>query len=276
MASDINNKLNKFLHDERINKEYFDDLKNVAEITGFNENIMQWFQYLQSFEVVGWRNKKVTRKLCQILQKDQPIQFYSLFCPSYVKGEGEAGFRTDDVGATTKNGLIRLAEITKRTERLGFRCCAPRAIFFDLALEQPHKTIHMLADLQQNIANFQKYLPNNVNFSLLSDEFPELKDLIGYTGITTDPLPVDETILRRIIERGKKFYQLFGWSEEQIIARSKIIASSEAAVGVFLRHRMPDAIMIYTPTMLERAQVYSGRKQNDPLAIIIPRKDFLV
>lgn len=38
---------------------------------------------------------------------------------------------------------------------------------------------------------------------------------------------------------------------------------------------MPDAIMIYTPTMFEKAQVYSGKHQDKPLAIIIPGRDDL-
>ncbi len=36
---------------------------------------------------------------------------------------------------------------------------------------------------------------------------------------------------------------------------------------------MPDAIMIYTPTMFEKAQVYYGKHQDKPLAIIIPGRD---
>ena len=105
---------------------------------------------------------------------------------------------------------------------------------------------------------------------MLSEEFPELIDIVGYQGVVIEPLPVDEVILNRIIERGKKFYELFGWSIEKIEQRSRVIASSEAIVGMFLKNRMPNAIMIYTPTMLERAQVYSGKHQEDPLAIIIP------
>lgn len=83
---------------------------------------------------------------------------------------------------------------------------------------------------------------------------------------------VDEVILSRIIERGGKFYELFGWSNEKIVNRSKVIASSESTVGNIIRHRMPNSIMVYTPTMLERAQVYSGKKQNDPLPIVFPKK----
>ena len=73
----------------------------------------------------------------------------------------------------------------------------------------------------------------------------------------------------------KKFYELFGWSMNQIVSRSRVIASGEAIVGTFLRYNMPDSIMIYTPTMLERAQIYSGKHQDDPLAIIIPKKDYM-
>lgn len=64
----------------------------------------------------------------------------------------------------------------------------------------------MLDDLEKNIENFKKYVPENMEFSLLSEEFPELMDIIGYHGIVIEPLPVDEIILKRIIERGKKFY----------------------------------------------------------------------
>lgn len=72
-----------------------------------------------------------------------------------------------------------------------------------------------------------------MEFSLLSKEFPELIDIIGYHGIVIEPLPVDEIILKRIIERGKKFYKLFGWSSEKIEECSKVIASSEAIVGMY-------------------------------------------
>lgn len=275
MVSNMNKKLNDFLKGEKLSKENFDDLKNVANITNFNEKILTWFRYLQTIEVVGWRNKLVTKKICDILEKNQPLQFYSLFCPSYIKGDGKAGFRTDDVGNTTKNGLKRLDEITKMTRKLGFKCNVPEAIFFDISLEQPEKTIYMIDDLNKNIENFCKYLPEGMKFSLLSEKYPELMDIIGYKGIVIDPLPVDDVILNRIIDRGKKFYELFGWTMEQIIARSRVIASGEATVGTFLRHSMPNAIMVYTPTMLERAQIYSGKHQDDPLAIIIPKKDYM-
>ena len=114
-----------------------------------------------------------------------------------------------------------------------------------------------------------------MKFSLLSEKFPELMDIIGYEGIIVEPLPVNDVILNRIIDRGRKFYELFGWSMQQIEMRSRVIASSEAIVGAFIRNRMPEDIMVYTPTMLERAQVYSGKHQDNPLAIIIPKKDYM-
>lgn len=272
MVDNLNKRLNDFLKNEKISKENFDDLKNVANYTDFDERILSWFRYLQDFEVTGWRNKQVTKKICQILQNNKPIHFYSLFCPSYIKGEGATGFRTDDVGNTTKNGLKRLMEITEKTRKLGFDCDKPEAIFFDIALEQPEKTIFMSDDLKKNIENFCKYIPKEMQFNVLSNKFPELMDIIGHTGIVTNPLPVDEVILNRVIERGKKFYELFGWNIEKIVERSKVIASSEATVGTFIRYRMPNSIMIYTPTMIERAQIYSGKHQDNPLAILVPKK----
>lgn len=272
MVNNLTKKLNDFLNNEKLSKENFDELKYVANLTNFDEKILIWFKYLQEYEITGWRNKLVTKKICNVLQNNEPIQFYSLFCPSYLKGEGAVGFRTDDVGNTTKNGLDKLKEITDYTKKIGFECIEPTAIFFDIALEQPEKTIYLLEDLKKNINNFKKYLHKNMKFEILSEKFPELFEIVGYGGIILDPLPVKEEILERIIERGGKFYQLFGWDKEQIIQRSKVIASSEATVGTFLRINMKNAIMVYTPTMLERAQVYSGKQQNNPLAIIVPKK----
>lgn len=272
MVNNLTQKLNNFLKKERISRENFDELKFVANLTDFNENILKWFRYLQSFEVTGWRNKLVTKKICQILLSGKSIQFYSLFCPSYLKGKGAVGFRIDDVGNTTKNGINKLREITNVTANMGFECNLPEAIFFDIALEQPEKTVDMLKDLEKNIVNFKNCIPKDMKFCLLSEKYPELMDIVGYRGIIVDPLPVSELIFNRIVERGAKFYELFGWNMEEIKQRSKVIASSEAIVGVFLRNNMKNSIMVYTPTMLERAQVYSGQHQGEPLAIIIPRK----
>ena len=115
-------------------------------------------------------------------------------------------------------------------------------------------------------------MPNNIKFELLSELFPAVFDTVGYWGIKMSPPPVSQTTLNRIIERGGKFYQLFGWDDKQIKERSLIIASSEALVGNTIRYAMPNSIMIYTPTMLERAQVYSGfQYKTDPLPIIFPK-----
>ena len=264
--------IRQLLKGREVIKEYFDELKYVAKITNRDGRILQWFLYLQSIETTGWRSKAITTKICSILSNDEPVQFYALFCPSYKKGTDAVGFRTDDVGKTSKNGLQALSDITEDTRRLGFRCIDPEAIFFVLVLEQPEKTMGMLDDLEINIENFKKYVPNNMSFSRLSEKFPELIDIIGVCGITTNPLPIEDKIFNRIIERGEKFYQHFGWSKDMIIERSKIIASSEAIVGAMLRQRMINGIMVYTPTMLERSQIYSGRQQKDPIAMIFPKK----
>ncbi len=272
MINNLNSKLNSYLKGERISKIRYDDLKYIAELTNFNIKILDWFRYLHEIEIEGWRNKKVTQKICNILMSDKPIQFYSLFCPSYIKAEGSDGFRTDDVGNTTKKGLKNLEEFCNKTKTMGFKCLNPEAIFFDLSLEQPEKTINKISDLKKNIENFKKYVPKKMKFCLLSERFPELYDIIGYKGVIIEPLPIDETVFNRIVERGGRFYKLFGWDQEQIIQRSKVIASSESTVGTFIRNRMPNSIMLYTPTMLERAQVYSGKNQDEPLAIIMPKK----
>lgn len=42
MISNITKKINDFINNERIPKEQFDELKYVAEITNFNEKILNW------------------------------------------------------------------------------------------------------------------------------------------------------------------------------------------------------------------------------------------
>ena len=273
----INRDLNKYLGNKRIPKEQYDDLSNVVEEVGFDNKVLDWFQYLQSVETVGWRPKLVTQKLARMISKASeiyPIEFYVLFCPSYKKGVGVHGFRTDDVGNTSLWGIKTLEKIVLKTTELGIPCKEPRGIFFDIAIEQSEKSLNEIGDLKINIENLKKHIPKGMKFELLSEIFPSLFDSIGYHGIKTDPLPVPKQTLDRIIERGAKFYELFGWTKEQILNRSEIIASSEALVGNTIRYAMPNSIMIYTPTMLERAQVYSGMKfETDPIPIIFPKHD---
>lgn len=54
--------------------------------------------------------------------------------------------------------------------------------------------------------------------------------------------------------------------------RTKIIVSSESIIGNMIRHRKPNSIMLYTLTILAREQIYFGKKQEEPFAIIISKK----
>lgn len=269
--------VNGYLGGKRIAKDKYDDLCIVAETVGDNKKVFDWFSYLQEIEIVGWRPKLVTQKIAKMVadtNENKPLEFFALFCPSYKKGEGLHGFRTDDVGNTSLWGIKSLKEISDKAKEMGINCNAPRAIFFDIAVEQPEKTVNEIEDLKTNIGNLKKHIPDGMGFELVSELFPQVFDTVGYGGATIKPLPVPEITLERIIERGGKFYELFGWSKEQIRARSEVIASCEAMVGNSIRYTMPNSIMVYTPTMLERAQVYSGKKfESDPLPIIFPKKD---
>lgn len=263
--------VNKFLDGKRISKWQFDDLINVTEVIGSNDSILKWFIYLQEIEIVGWRPKETTTKIAKILfdgSKQSPILFYALFCPSYKKGEDVSGFRTDGVGETTKIGIKNLNDIYQETKKLGFSCQKPLAIFFDLALEQPEKVINKkdLRDLEINIKNFKKELPSNIDFVRLSDLDEDIKRKVGLRGTVVNSLPISQDIFDRVLERGSKFYKLFGWNKKQIVDRTKTICCSEYLVGNFLRGKYPHGIMVYTPTMLERAQIYH------PLPIIFPKK----
>lgn len=272
-----------YLGTRRISKFNFDDLSIVADEL-INENlekiniVLNWFVYLQENEIIGWRNKANTKKIARILVdslKNKSARFYALFCPSYKKGDGAFGVRTDGVGDTTVSGLANLKIWHDAAVKFGFNLEKPLAVFFNIALEQADKIIenNLLGDLEININNFKKEVPEEIEFIRLSELIPEVIKEIGPKGAIFDPLPVPKEVFNRIVERGKKFYVLFGWGDEQIDKRSKIIASSESYVGNKLKNVLPTGIMLYTPTMLERAQVYSGFEYNsNPLPIIFPTK----
>lgn len=276
--------INLYLENKKVPKHEFDDLKLIAEeISGINEKkrrrVFDWFRFLQKFEIIGWRPKPITRQIIKILSansKTHPVLFYALFCPSYKKGEGVFGFRTDDVGNTTKSGIKNLLKIWQETEKLGFYCEKPLAIFFDIAIEQANKVLAEggLEDLEKNIININNYLPKDIKFARLSKLSSSLFNKIGYKGVVSDSLPIPASTFNRIVERGEKFYQLFGWTDKEVIERSGVIATSEALVGDYLKKKYPRGIMVYTPTMLERGAVYSGMHFNtDPLPIIFPKKE---
>jgi len=48
----INKLLNQYLKGKRIPKYKFDDLKIVIDQVGYNKRILDWFSYLQEYEVV--------------------------------------------------------------------------------------------------------------------------------------------------------------------------------------------------------------------------------
>lgn len=274
----------EYLGPERVSRLEFDDLVNVAQSLESKEldktkKVFDWFRLLRMVEIEGWRTKEVTKRITHLIFEGlsgKEVCFYALFCPSYKKGDGVFGFRTDNVGATTETGLKNLVNITRASKSMGISCASPMALFFDIAVEQAEKVLsnNCLSDLEVNINNFRNRLPSGVGFEKISQFLPRVFTEIGYQGVIRTPLPIPDKTFTRIVERGRKFYELFGWSENKILERSKIIGTSEAIVGEELRTKIPNGIMVYTPTMLERAAVYSGMTyETDPLPIVFPKKD---
>lgn len=274
--------VNDFLHNRIVDKAQFNELCSVVDFLNSNNvsfnitnKVLSFFVFLHRNEIIGWRNRETTLKISKLLidNEQHPIQLYSLFCPSYKKGLGQSGFRTDGVGDTTKSGIFNILKFYENSVSLGFKFKKPIAIFFDLAVEQPENVLPTgIDDLRINIYNFKEVLPRRVKFFLLSqDKF--LFDEIGYLGKQTDQLFVPDNVFNEVVERGYKFYKQFGWSRNQVISRSKVIVASEAIVGEWLRKKFPSGIMLYTPTMLERSKIYSGFKyKTDPLPIVFPKK----
>ncbi len=244
-----------------ISKKYYDELKTIKQVTS-DPLVIDWFNYIHNEETYGWRTKQMTRKIAELLASRKPVMFFALFCPSYKKGDGKFGFRTDGIGSTTTTGLETLKRVSDHTSTT-FQVEQPRAIFFDIAVEQPDKA--KPSDLQKNIENFTKNIPEGVSFDLLTDALPEMKIISGWHGFKNNKLPIAENVYQRIVERGKKFYTLFGWTDEMVKDRTDTIVSVEYLVGKLLTQRYPNGIMVYTPTMLERAYIYSQDEKDIPI-----------
>lgn len=275
--------INRALRGQRIDPSHFSELEYLWKLAKQSpmreENLKRSFalaRFIQIHEIAGWRNKTVTKKLWTILlenQRNSPLRFYAFFCPSYRKGINEVGFRTDGVGETTKRGLYALKILHQYANRLGFISEPPLAIFFDLAIEQFNAVIaqKLLTDLEKNFQNFKKEA-TQLNSEIIVQRLSHLDNFIqkiGIKGVHKGPLGVPKEIFKRVVQRGRLFYRLFGWTDSQVIERSKIICRSESLVGAWLRQTYPFGIMLYTPTMLERLFVYSGMDyRHDPLPII--------
>lgn len=276
------NKVNRILGGKRIDPEEFSELKFIYEICGscvgeeLRIKVLNFFLFVQKNETRGWRTRQMTRIIVDFLlnnTKNNPITLYSLLCPSYKKGIGEFGVRTDGVGETTIVGIDRLFYFYEEILRMGFYVEKPLIIFFDLALEQYDKIVmeNKLCDLNVNIKNIVSILPTNGVFYKLSD-YQYLLDEVGYKGITLDTLPITENLFNRILERGRLFYQLFKWSNKDIYNRTLTVVSSEAVVGKYLKAIIKNGVMLYTPKMLERAYIYSGLDlESNPLPVIFPK-----
>lgn len=275
-----NNRINNFLKGTKIKLEYFKELRLIGDLfKNLNDNklnsIFCWMRFIQENEIVGWRSKTGTIKMCRMLleaSSKNPVTFYALFCPSYKKGPRVYGFRTDGIGVTSMLGIKNLDLANKTAQKLGFCVTRAVAIFFNLAIEQYDKIklANELGDLDINAANLKLKLPKNFDFVKLSD-IKKLEKTIGYQGLLKNYFK-DDVVIKRIVERGKKFYQLFNWNQESIEKRSIVVANSESFVATYLKETYPRGIMIYTPTMLERSRIYALDNDPDPIPILFPIK----
>lgn len=169
----------EYLGKKRVNRLIFDDLSIVSEelveaTTIERGKIFDWFVALQKNEIVGWRNRACTRKITRLLLsslRGDKVRFYAIFCPSYKKGDGMYGVRTDGVGQTTISGLDNLKTWHEISDAMGFRLEKPLAIFFDIALEHAKKIIENngLVDFEKNIENFRSVVPKEIDFVRLSE-----------------------------------------------------------------------------------------------------------
>jgi len=258
-------------------KFYLDDKSEKALAS-----VLRCLEFIAEGEIIGWRSKQMTKALVSQLLAPflghRKLTIFAIFCPSYKKGIGSFGFRTDGVGETTRLGLKNLADLYNCAVKNNIPLNKPLGLFFDVAVENHQKVVknNGLSDLNINFENLKKEA-TKLSFPFIFQKIskiPELFEKIGYQGIICGPLPISRASYSRILERGRKFYQLFGWTEKEVVFRTKVIARSEYLVGKWLRKEIMPAILVYTPTMLERGEIYSGRQlATNPFPAYFPRKD---
>lgn len=243
--------------------------------------IINWWNFLNKSTIPELRDLKTEKKIQKLVIESvgnkKPLIIYSIFCPSYKKGKGAYGYRTN-IGKNTKAFISKLISFINCSSDFGLDTSA-KVYFSDLLLENylKLKGTNYQQDLEKNYQDFKKEVlrtgKGKIKISKLSS-FKEIQKKIGEKGILGGPIGVPRNVYETVFTRNKIFYlgQL-GWNEKMVKERTSVLARCYSFMGEALRKKFPKGIMFWTESAYERGKMYSGFSQENPLPIIYPQKN---
>jgi len=246
------------------------------------KKIIKWWVFLTQKSNEEFRDqytsKAIANAIIHAVIFNKPLIIYSVFCPSYRKGIGAIGY-TGMVGDYTQKMIIKYINFIYGSNQLGVNTSG-KVYFSDLLLEnyQKLKNTTYEKDLRSNYIHFRKLFRKKdykklISVSLLS-RITYFRKNIGKEGITRGPINIPPEIFNVVRERNSIFYKkVLGWSEKQVIERTKILARCYSFMGDYFRKKFPYGIMYWVESAYERGRMYHGNHQKLPIPIIYPRKN---
>lgn len=242
--------------------------------------LLSWWNLVNLISNKEWRDK-ITARIIQrnailSLIENKPLEIYSIFCPSYKKGNGEYGYM-GVIGNHTKAYIHKLSGFVKLSKELGLSIHAT-AYFSDLLLEN-YECIQGTTykeDLKTNYLSFKREFLDVGNFveTKLLSSINELSKGIGEKGIRKGVINIPIEIFEKILERNKVFYiNGLGWTNSMVKERTDILISSYSLMGLVFRKMYPNGIMFWVESAYERGVMYNGYDQDAPIPTIYPIKD---
>lgn len=254
------------------------NLVHKSLIAGLRVAIPYWRNLVEA-QAEGFQNKnqrKTSHTLLQeVIEKNEPIDFFDVLCPSYKKGKGAVGFASVP-GNTTKRAFANLARMAENTTRLGLSCTV-RVFFADIAVESPNLLTNQDWKDFENIIREDRKLSKRwgMPFQTLTEFEPKLAEIVGREGklVDTKTLPVSPGALERGMWRDRQFYpEMFGWAIERAETRTRVHAHSYYWQGVFFREKIRNPVMVYSAYDYEKGALYNGPDYSYRPCIVYPKK----
>jgi hypothetical protein len=243
--------------------EYSDsDLKKMNKL-------MRWWVFLDSFSNSDCRidltAQAIQDRVIDSVNDNKPITIFSVFCPSYKMGIGVYGYN-GTIGERTRYFINAVSEFVLKSEEIGIMIDA-HVYFSDLILENLDKLKGhdgYKNDLKNNYLAFCEEFScrssGKIKTYLLSD-VPECRQEIGELGVISN-IHLPNNISRQILDRNTVFYRSrLGWSDQQIKERTDIIIGSYIQLAKIFKSKIPEGIILWTESALERGLIYESLTQ---------------
>ena len=223
-------------------------------------------------------NKNLLYKAAKALKQNEELTIYAVYCPSYKVDTNAYGY-TGVVGNHTKKMINAFVDFIYLTNKVGIKVKGI-AFFSDLLLENLDKLINTdyLKDLGANYSEFEKLFndldkDNLIEVKKLSS-ISELKTSIGVKGITDGGLGIPPEVYEIVYTRNLVFYkEKLGWGDQRVKERTEILARCYSFMGKIFKNYFLNGIMFWTESAYERARMYNGMDQENPIPIIFPLKE---